>query len=340
MRVQFLSRRDHFSHLCNELRKQGIDCSVIDNKKARNFLTYPSGYYIDSINCDVLVTHNPYHGLKGASIAKRRQHVKHVIFRLKADHWTEQKSKDISLKNRLGFMIKKHQYQDAYLDVDFVLAISEYMKKVAIQNGIDKIIHVMPNGVDVERFNRRNVSSAHQSTILCVMNFDVPEKVKTLKNFFKEYKERALEYSIVVLGDGHNLKNTMRYVEQIGLDDRVHFRGYVNDVENYYAGCKVLVHPSGLESFGMVLIEAGASGKPVVATSVGAIPEIVKHEVTGLLANNIEQLVKYTETLLDDPIKSKKYGDSAYYLIRERYSWENISKDFLNIMKLEGIYDP
>jgi glycosyltransferase involved in cell wall biosynthesis len=340
MRVQFLSRRDHFTLLCNELRKQGVDCSIIDNKKARNSFTYPSSYYMNSIDCDVLVTHNPYHGLRGASQAKKRGRVRHIVFRLKADHWKEQESKDVSLKNRLGFMVKKHQYESSYRDVDFVLAISEYMKQVAIRNGLDKTIHVMPNGVDVGRFNRREVAPAYESTILCVMNFDVPEKVRTLNAFFEEYLERSLEHPILVLGDGYNLKETMRHVGRLGLQSQVQFRGHVNDIENYYSGCKVLVHPSGLESFGMVLLEAGASGRPVVATSVGGIPEIVKQEVTGLLADNMGQLVRYTETLLDDPVKLEKYGDAAYNLMREKFTWEKISKDFMDILKQEGLHSP
>ncbi|HEX9914505.1 MAG TPA: glycosyltransferase family 4 protein [Candidatus Bathyarchaeia archaeon] len=339
VRVQFLSRRDHFEHLCNELRKQGVDCSLIDNKKSRNYFTYPSNYYINSIDCDVLVTHSPYHGLRGASQAKKRKRVRHIIFRLKADHWTEQESKDVSFKNRLGFMIKKHQYESSYRDVDIVLAISEYMKQIAIRNGLDKTIHVMPNGVDIERFNRREVAPAYESTILCVMNFDVPEKVKTLNTFFEEYRDRSLEHPVLVLGDGNKLRQTMKNVERLGLENQVRFRGYVKDIENYYAGCKVLVHPSGLESFGMVLLEAGASGKPVVATSVGGIPEIVKHGVTGLLADNMEQLVRYTETLLDDPVKQLRYGNAAYNLVRENFTWEKISKDFIDILKQEGIHD-
>lgn len=339
MRVQFLSRRDHFTLLCNELRKQGVDCSQIDNKKARNYFTYPSEYYVSSIDCDVLVTHNPYHGLRGASMAKKRGRVRHIVFRLKADHWTEQDSKDVSLKNRLGYMIKKRQYESSYRDVDFVLAISEHMKRTATRNGLDKTIHVMPNGVDVERFKRREVDSTHESTILCVMNFDVPEKVRALNAFFEECRRRSLEHPVLVLGDGYNLKQTMRHVERLGLS-HVQFRGYVNDIEHYYSGCKVLVHPSGLESFGMALLEAGASGKPVVATSVGGIPEIVKHEVTGLLADDVEQLVRYTETLLDDPVRLERYGDAAYALTRERFTWEKISKNFMDILRLEGVQEP
>ena len=337
MRVQFLSRRDHFTLLCKELSKQGVDCSQIDNRRARDFFTYPSDYYISSIDCDVLVTHNPYHGLRGASQAKKRGRVRHIVFRLKADHWTEQESKDVSLRNRLGFMIKKRQYEGSYRDIDFVLAISEYMKRTAARNGLDKTIHVMPNGVDVERFRRREVNPTYGSTILCVMNFDVPEKVSALNAFFEEYRGRSLEHPILVLGDGYKLGQTVKHVERLGLKNLVQFRGHVSDIESYYSGCKLLVHPSGLESFGMVLLEAGASGKPVVATAVGGIPEIVKHEVTGLLADDVGQLVHYTEKLLDDPVRLERYGDAAHDLIRERFTWEKISKDFMDILKLEGV---
>jgi hypothetical protein len=118
------------------LSKHNIDCEVIPNEKSRNFLSYPSSDYINRINSDLIVSHNPYHGLSGAKQAKRRKKVKHIAFRLKADHWTEQKSSEVSLKHKLGYALKKSQYDNSIHEVDFVIAISEYMKKVALKKTV------------------------------------------------------------------------------------------------------------------------------------------------------------------------------------------------------------
>lgn len=235
-------------------------------------------------------------------------------------------------------MIKKHQYESSYRDVDFVLAISEHMKQTAIRNGLDKTIHVMPNGVDVGRFNRREVAPAYESTILCVMNFDVPEKVKTLNAFFEEYRERSLEHPILVLGDGYNLKQTMKHVERLGLQSQVQFRGHVNDIENYYSGCKVLVHPSGLESFGMVLLEAGACARGEKLNE--SIKRLYGNDPPDWVVSNRADLKEYKA--YGSPRSDRPYGMvmTLADLHVDPQEWVRVANNGYDITLMRYLYSP
>ena len=322
-----------------ELSYYNIDCEVIENAKSRNFFSYPSSAYVNSINSDLMVSHNPYHGLSGAKQAKRKGKVKHIAFRLKADHWTEQNSSEVSLKHKLGYVLKKPQYQNSIDEVDFVIAISEYMRKTASKNSLDIPIYLMYNGVDIQRFKEREADPRYNSEILLVMNFDVPEKIMLLEETLKEYSEKELDYTLTVLGDGIFLDRIKKYVKKIRLSDRVLFKGHVTDVEYYYSNCDVLLHPSNLESFGMSLLEAGASGKPCVASNVGAIPEIVLDKKTGYVSETVGEMIERVNSLMGDQETRLRMGADAKKRVLNKFTWSEAAKSFINILNAEGLLE-
>ena len=321
------------------MSKQDIDCEVIENAKSRNFLSYPSSHYIDSINSDLIVSHNPYHGLSGAKQAKRKGKVQHIAFRLKADHWTEQESPEVSFKHKLGYVLKKSQYQRSIDEVDFVIAISDYMKKVALKNGLNKPIYLMYNGVDTQRFKEREPDPSYKSQVLCVMNFNIPEKIKLFEETLKEFSDKELDYTLTVLGDGIYFNRIKKYVKNNGLSNNILFMGHVRDVENYYSNCDVLLHPSNLESFGMSLLEAGASGKPCVTSNVGAIPEIVLDKKTGYVSETVEELIERVDSLMRDEEVRLRMGADAKKRILSKFTWGKAATSFMKILNAEGILE-
>ena len=158
-------------------------------KNIRNSLSLPTRSYIDAVDCDLLVTHNPYHGIMGASMAKRMGRTKAVALRLKGDYWEESKDNDLSLKQKLGYRVKLLQNAVSMDDVDFVVAVSEYLKRSAERNGLEKPVYALPCGVDTERFDIRPPVEGYRSQILCVMNFTVPKKISLLYAFLRSYRE-------------------------------------------------------------------------------------------------------------------------------------------------------
>lgn len=339
MKIQFLSRRNHFQLLCKELALYNINCNIIDNRRARTFFTMPSNYYINTIDSDLLVSHNPYHGLRGAIKAKKMGKVDNVAFRLKADHWTEQESTDVAYTHRLGYALKKRQYLGSINDVDFVVAISDYIRKVATNHGLDKRTYLMYNGVDIERFHERDFNPRYQSELLCVMNFNIPEKIHLLKEFIEHYREMKLRHNVTVLGDGAFLNQVKTHVKQLGLTKSIIFKGYVKDVEQYYSNCALVIHPSSLESFGMTLLEAGASSKPCVASNVGAIPEILVNNETGYVTDTMYEFVEHIDSLMSDQEKRLRMGKKAKKRVYNNFTWKRVAETFINILREEDLLD-
>jgi glycosyltransferase involved in cell wall biosynthesis len=127
---------------------------------------------------------------------------------------------------------------------------------------------------------------------------------------------------LVILGDGPDRSRIERAVHDLDLEDRVALSGHVRDVRPYYRAADMLAIASVSEGSPNVLLEAMAAGLPVVATSVGGIPEIVTDGDTALLVEpcNPAAMASAIDRLLSDGSLSTTLADNAYRLIMMRYS--------------------
>jgi len=96
-------------------------------------------------------------------------------------------------------------------------------------------------------------------------------------------KEVRDDLCVLVAGDSSNMESIRAKVRQMGLENRVHFLGFLRNMGTFYAALDVLVLPSKIEGLPIVLLEAMNYGLPVIATRVGGTPEVVRDGVTGWL---------------------------------------------------------
>jgi glycosyltransferase involved in cell wall biosynthesis len=259
-----------------------------------------------------MISHNPFYGLRGAVLAKIKGRTKRVGFRIKADHWTEMKAK-VPFKNKIGYIMKKRQYDKSIKLIDFSLAISNYVKETAEKNGLNPV-YLLPNGVDINRFNPLT-KPVFKTDVLIVMNFNIPEKIKALNTFLEHYN---LPYNITILGDGP-------YRNMIKKPENVVFKGFVKDPEKYYTGAKIVVHPTSLESFGNTALEAGACGRPFISMNLGGLKDTVIKGETGILVNDVQEIIKQIDRLMERKDLMIKLGANAREHIENNYTWEKIA---------------
>jgi glycosyltransferase involved in cell wall biosynthesis len=141
---------------------------------------------------------------------------------------------------------------------------------------------------------------------------------------------RDIDAEVFVLGDGPERAALMRRAAD---NDRVHFVGYVREplLQQFYRRADVQVVPSvSDEAFGLVCVEAMASGTPVVATAVGGIPEIVVDGDCGLLVEpgSASAIADAVNHLLDRPMLRRRMGRRARRLVEERFTWDVIAGSF------------
>jgi glycosyltransferase involved in cell wall biosynthesis len=116
--------------------------------------------------------------------------------------------------------------------------------------------------------------------------------------------------AFVVVGDGPLRAELERTATDLGIAERTHFLGERHDVAELLRSFAMLVVSSHAEGMPLALMEAMAAGLPVVATSVGGVPELIEHERTGLLAapGDAAQLAAHVEALLADPARRMALG--------------------------------
>lgn len=138
-------------------------------------------------------------------------------------------------------------------------------------------------------------------------------------------------------GSGSQRDALDRLAMDLGIADRVDFAGRIPtaDIPAFMSGLAVFAMPSRAESFGVAAVEAAASGRPVVASRVGGLPEVVADGETGILVppEDPARLAEALVTLLDDAVLRQRMGQAGRKLVETRYDWN------ANVSRMEEIYE-
>ena len=142
-----------------------------------------------------------------------------------------------------------------------------------------------------------------------------------LLDAFQEIRQIKRQTKLVIVGEGYLLNDLKSLAEKHGMNGAVIFAGFQADVAPLIATFDVAVLPSLFEGMGRVLLEAMAMGKPVVASRVGGIPDLVEHGVNGCLVRpgSAEELKDAILRILDDQALARKMGQAGREKTREDF---------------------
>lgn len=215
-----------------------------------------------------------------------------------------------------------------------IVTVSESSKRdIAAQMGVDPArMTVVPVGVDHTVFRPRPERPKVTGRIMVTTSSDVPMKglVPLLEAVAKLRTERRVE--LVVIGKPTEGGRVARTIERLGLESAVRCERGISDDELacLYAEAEVAVVPSLYEGFSLPAIEAMACGVPLVATTGGALPEVVGRDgETGLLVppGDPEALAGGIRRVLDDPVLARLLGDGGRERVLGRFTWEATARD-------------
>jgi len=235
---------------------------------------------------------------------------------------------------------------------DKFIAVSNFTKKRIIE--IYKVpsdnIEMVYNGIDLNGYTfikeelketKKHLNLAEKPIILFVGRVDDPRKgLDLVLKAFKKVLEK-IDAMLLVVGKGDQTKARI-LAKSLGVSEKVVFTGFVDEatLKKFYAICDVYVCPSRLEGFGLTVLEAMAAGKPIVATNVGAIQEIVKSGENGILVavNDIDGMSNAICTFLQDKMLAEDVGKINANYVKKKFSWEKNAKEIEQLyMKLEGL---
>ncbi len=200
-------------------------------------------------------------------------------------------------------------------------------------------------GVDLEQFvtyhDHRNEKNK-EKIVLFVGSLDKAHYFKGLENLLKAIrllkKDFADGIKLNIVGEGGMKQYYKNLSKSLGIEKQVNFKEGVGDSKlvSYYNYCDVAVLPSinQGEAFGLVILEAMACAKPVVASNLPGVRSVFKNGRHGLLAkpNDADDLAKKLKIILSDKKLAKKMGEKGKKFVESKYSWEKIGK------KLDVIY--
>ena len=234
--------------------------------------------------------------------------------------------------------------QKVYQFVDKIVVNSRYMlNKIANYYKIDPVkIVVIPNGVTLERFSSRNGSFrlAGFPSILYLGSLYEGKGVDILIRALVGIKSEYPEVKLHIVGSGSPALSRARYLKtlsvQEGMEGDVVFWGQADysSIPKFYKGADVCVFPSRIEAFGIAILEAMASGKPVVASNTGGIPEIISDGESGILVkpDDPDALAESILTLLrNDTLRNRLSGNALK--TAANYSWGKIAEKYISLYK-------
>jgi len=194
--------------------------------------------------------------------------------------------------------------------------------------------NIIPNGIDLEHFSP-DVPPIQEFrdgklNIVFVGRLERRKGLDYLLRAYHQVKPEIPDSRLIIVGPGTRLrKKYERWIKQHDVKDVV-FVGYTRyaDLPRYYQTADIFCSPAtGRESFGIVLVEAMAMGKPVVASSIDGYATVVTHGEDGLLVppKDSDKLAQALLTLLKDTDLRQKMGEKGR-LTAQNYSWEKIAK--------------
>src|SRR5439155_21935467 len=193
-------------------------------------------------------------------------------------------------------------------------------------------IAVVPNGLDVQHFETRP-RAARLRKVIVVANLRREKGHDVLIDAAPEVLRRFPDAQFECVGGGPELQTLVARADARGVLHAFMFLGHQDDVPAKLAEADVFVLPSRSEAFPNAVLEAMASGLPIVASAAGGILELIEHERTGLLtpAGDPQQLAGRLCRLMADPGLAGRLGDAARFDARARFSFDRMVAAFESI---------
>lgn len=200
-----------------------------------------------------------------------------------------------------------------------LIAVSEAVKAHLCTQGVrPEKIHVIHNGVDLVRFKPRPLSEAKHALgydthtpLFGVFGRLSPEKGQEVAiEAMAQLAASVPDALLLLIGEGKDRERLARFAATLGIEKNIVFAGFRKDVREVMAACDAVIVPSRKEGFGLTAAEAMALGRPVIATAVGGLPEIVVDGDTGLLVrpNDPHALAAALEAVAHDPVMAGTMG--------------------------------
>ena len=217
---------------------------------------------------------------------------------------------------------------------DEIIVLNKFMEDYLKNESYTDKIKMVPNGIDPTDFSNKG----DDKFILYAGRFDWNKRVDVLIKAFSMLDENyKKDFKLKIVGQGYNEKYLKNLVKSRNIVKRVEFVPWIerSKLINFMSRCSLFVLPSLFETFGIVVIEAMASGKPVIASDTPGPQDVITHGYNGFLfeKGSVEELKNYLELCLSNEDLRKKVGMNARKTIEEKYTFEKVADRYIDLFK-------
>lgn len=227
---------------------------------------------------------------------------------------------------------------------DILTAISTFLLNRAEKNGYSGKKFLVPNGVDIELFSQdfdeqviqaiKDKLGKKEGDVFLVTTSRLSYK-NGIDDVIRSLTMLPDNISFIIIGRGNEGPALQKLASDLGVSGRVKFLGFVDykEIPKYLRACDIFVRASRSEGFGNSFIEAMACGLPVIATPVGGIVDFINDKETGVFCSpdNPKSISIAVNEIMKDEEMTQKIIRNAFLRVKERYSWNLVSKKMLDV---------
>lgn len=227
---------------------------------------------------------------------------------------------------------------------DGIITPSEKMKNELTAYGAKKEIKVIPSFIDFARFQKNKKEYLHKrfsipknhKILLTVGRLGKEKNFPFLINMFKKLVKTQRNTHLVIVGHGGELGNLRRLASRLGLSKQIHFTQKVETelMQDIYAGADIFVFASKTETQGICVLEAAASGLPIVIIKDAAFDNLAIDGITGFNVPSDQKIfVQKVRQLLKDENLRQRFGRNAREVAKKNFRGDYLTRELVNYYK-------
>ncbi len=244
-------------------------------------------------------------------------------------NWSEQDNTS-TLTQFLGPVIEK---VIANLSVTLFHTVSEQSKSDLLSLGVKKKIIVIPNGIDPTNYEIETSNSKNQAIFVGRLVFY--KNVETIIEAFSKVAQKIPDSKLVIVGDGPQRSKLQEKVRILRLERNVSFTGQISEKEKIklISQSKMLLNPSLVEGFGIVVLEGFACGKPVIVSDSKPLSDLVNDSTDGFVVSSLDDN-EWAGRIIDlflNPLKTQEMGLRGKEKISTDYAISKLVNDLMQL---------
>ena len=344
------SKLFHLKEFAENLKKKDIECKVVfdsdyadgfPNRKISKWFSSNKKFrkLINEFEPDIIFVDRTRHFALEASKTDIP-----LVIHLRGNHWAEIIMARETLYKSAGKKIAINKWDEmgeiCFNNSELILPICNHPSEITKKRYSKKPVETMYQGITPDNWFHKKGMELKHPCVGILQSATIWEKTKELM-ILPEILKKMPDVHFYWAGDGVYRDKVLPLLKKY---ENFHWLGsleYPNKVREFLTEIDVYALISGIDMSPLTLQEAQLMEKPVIATNVGGIPELMKDGETGFLIekNNSDELFEKLSMLLNNLENAKEMGIKGKEFVKNNFNWDKISNDFLNHLKKHSIGD-